>query len=773
MPRSGGSFGKASYLAGEGGLLDTCRAGSQRRGGHFLRCSRAWAPRRLASLLQLSVAALILSTCVFDRVPVVAVGGKAATRVSVHTAAAHPTESPDKEFEREFNGLISSDQHPDRRQPHKAEFKRGKGVSVERAEQLCAKAPDAAACIAQQTKEPVLPTTTRRRAALIGVLAQGPVLPFVKGTYRHLLRDEELLPEDGGPSYVSASYVKFIGASGSKAVPVPAFASDAEYRELFEALDGLILPGGEAAINEPSAAYYRAARLFLDWAKEANDSGRYFPVFGICLGFEAMLIWGSGGRFDYFTTDDYRNLDRSRRLTLLPGALEARFFGGRGFSSSEAGDFDSSSDGRLSGDRDARPSPPGASAALPHARSAEEDVSPGLLGDIEAPAAAGNDLGELDDTPGRGSAQEALEVQEPAPGRRLLLLQRGASLGVPPGTRSGGDGGTGMASARVTLVQPLLDGRKRSVAAVSFSAAVSPSAAPVPRRARTSQEGGKPRRSPAEDLRDSGASPESQTARTHRHETEDANSTGSPFFVLSREREADVKEVDDLQIDDLDGAGAAGSADDDLHLVTEEPTGVSPSLEGAEDLFEGGGDALQNVTRAEAIAALLQEQPSSYFHHHRRMTRVEFESDPHLTKNFQLVATARVGDGSNPDGSDEIVAIVEAKGYPFYGFQHHPEKPLFEHCPVAQIPHDMVSRMISLYTAAFVGSEANKSPRAAERFDKEWTRLFERRTPFSTSSPDKPYVFEQVYFFSGSEAALRSGERKEETRGNRLQRLTS
>lgn len=51
------------------------------------------------------------------------------------------------------------------------------------------------------------------------VLAQGPVLPFVVGPDASDLTRAwvaEGLPEDGGSSYVAASYVKFIQASGDK-----------------------------------------------------------------------------------------------------------------------------------------------------------------------------------------------------------------------------------------------------------------------------------------------------------------------------------------------------------------------------------------------------------------------------------------------------------------------------------------------------------------------------------------------------------------------------
>lgn len=37
------------------------------------------------------------------------------------------------------------------------------------------------------------------------------------------------------------------------------------------------------------------ARRVLDFALSENDAGRYFPVMGICLGFETLMILTAGG----------------------------------------------------------------------------------------------------------------------------------------------------------------------------------------------------------------------------------------------------------------------------------------------------------------------------------------------------------------------------------------------------------------------------------------------------------------------------------------------
>ncbi|KFH14192.1 gamma-glutamyl hydrolase [Toxoplasma gondii MAS] len=627
----------------------------------------------------------------------------------------------------EFDSVLSGDQ------TSRAERNlniRAAGLSEEDAKRVCARAEDLPACVRQQIAEPVLGQIHRQRSAVIGVLAQGPVLPFVTGPREPFPHDAGRLPEDGGPSYIAASYAKFIEASGSKAVPVPAFASEEEYREVFDSLDGLILPGGEAAIDKASAAYYRATRLFLQWAKEANDAGRYFPVFGICLGFEAMMIWGSEGRFDYFSVDDYRNLDRARPLKLLPGALQSRLFGGPGFpSEKEAHPPAMASKSKYSrGDKD---------------NSSLQDEGPAII---------------VDRTPRLDAAASEGKMERPtgntqAPTRRLLFLQRGRNerefLGARRGTFEGGrnlnsvSGGT----FRVKL------GGKSSIPS-SFSSRESAKGADTT--------GKEPTRPTVEGLQ-----------RGERREAFVQNLVGQQAWATSRSAG---------RFSPLFGqeSGTSGNVDfstprsgNSIIPVLPPDAAKSPREMYSSDVPLSAGerttrdgidddDTLEEVTKPKSVAMLLQSQPASYFHHHRRMTRVEFERDPHLSRTFQLVATALVGDGTNRDESDEIVAIVEAKEYPFYGFQSHPEKPLFEHCPFAQVPHDMVSRLTSLYIAAFLGSEANKSNRPVERYEKEWRHLFERYPVYSTSSPDRAYLFEQVYIFPGTQAGLRDSEEKQE-----------
>ncbi|PHJ24093.1 gamma-glutamyl hydrolase [Cystoisospora suis] len=593
-------------------------------------------------------------------------------------------------------------------------------ISASRARELCAAAADREKCTIQQLNEPLAPDAkARSRAAVIGVLAQGPVLPFVTGPDSPELRawvEEEggMLPEEGGPSYIAASYVKFIQASGSKAMPVPAYASEQEYRGIFDSIDALILPGGEAAIDTADAAFSRATRLFFEWAVEANDSGRYFPIMAICLGFESMLTWASG-RFDYFSVDDYRNLDRTRRLSLQENAYSSRLFGNPGFPSRDPFLIFNSSVLRTGAASDAN------------------------TGEKPQPAATSLSNKSSPTTQSHGSERKTGMSAEPLATQVQQTSQR--DLRIVRGSGRVGEDGSGEERLPLPSVEEASgnQGLPRRLLHLKSAKLLSRDE-PMSR----------------EELA-GGASRESGLYR-------------SPFFLpdgswrrdaMTRDR-LTLKEGVQIKIPDvqehqeaIQGGPVTETRFIDRMIGQGNSRKVAmPREDGTERALAPAGcpfmeddtQALNEAVRPGAVIDFLMNRDASYFHHHKRMTRAEFEADKRLSQAFKLLATSFVGQEDSAD-REEIVAIVEARRYPFYGFQFHPEKPLFEHNPFSQIPHNMYARIVSMYFSAFLGNEAAKSSRAPSDPAAEWPRLFGRFTPYSTSSPTKSYVFEEVYLF--------------------------
>ena len=96
-----------------------------------------------------------------------------------------------------------------------------------------------------------------------------------------------LPPEIRGRSYIAASYVKYIESAGARAVPVTTTMTREEIEEIFNSVNGVLYPGGNAELF--NSQYYTNAEHFYDLALDANRQGDFFPIWGTCLGFEALV----------------------------------------------------------------------------------------------------------------------------------------------------------------------------------------------------------------------------------------------------------------------------------------------------------------------------------------------------------------------------------------------------------------------------------------------------------------------------------------------------
>jgi len=93
-------------------------------------------------------------------------------------------------------------------------------------------------------------------------------------------------------SYLAASYVQWVMAGGARVVPVIIGQDQQYYQQLFNSLNGLLLPGGSAPLTG-SGGYAEVGGLFYEMAKTANDGGEVFPVWGTCNGFELLTVLSS------------------------------------------------------------------------------------------------------------------------------------------------------------------------------------------------------------------------------------------------------------------------------------------------------------------------------------------------------------------------------------------------------------------------------------------------------------------------------------------------
>ncbi|KAG1714969.1 Gamma-glutamyl hydrolase [Nymphon striatum] len=140
---------------------------------------------------------------------------------------------------------------------------------------------------------------------IIGILAQE-----TEGNFKEL-----------GESFIYSTYVKFAESSGAQVVPIKICQTEEYYKEIFHRINGLIMPGGVVSIQ--NSKYTEAAKILINLAIQANDKNDYFPIFGICLGFQVLL--------QYFSSDNIMdrcsNSNVKSGLRLEQGYEESKLFG--------------------------------------------------------------------------------------------------------------------------------------------------------------------------------------------------------------------------------------------------------------------------------------------------------------------------------------------------------------------------------------------------------------------------------------------------------------
>jgi len=130
-----------------------------------------------------------------------------------------------------------------------------------------------------------------------------------------------------GGEYIAASYLKFVESAGARAVPVRFKADEAELRRTFNAINGLLLPGGAADL-EPGHKYFDASEKLFGWALEANKKNTVFPIWGTCLGFEQLNVLAAGSNYTVLkASGDYDAEDFPAPVHFTDKAASSEMFG--------------------------------------------------------------------------------------------------------------------------------------------------------------------------------------------------------------------------------------------------------------------------------------------------------------------------------------------------------------------------------------------------------------------------------------------------------------
>jgi gamma-glutamyl hydrolase len=121
-------------------------------------------------------------------------------------------------------------------------------------------------------------------------------------------------------TYIAASYVKYLEATGVQVVPIRMYQSIDYYLHLFNSLNGVLFPGGDF-----SDEYLYVAKLFYIWSlKEFDEMQRSFPLWGTCLGFEVLFMLT---RSSTDVLEQCQGYDFATELTFMPDAANSRLLG--------------------------------------------------------------------------------------------------------------------------------------------------------------------------------------------------------------------------------------------------------------------------------------------------------------------------------------------------------------------------------------------------------------------------------------------------------------
>eukprot|EP00357_Protocruzia_adherens_P033262 CAMPEP_0115010298 /NCGR_PEP_ID=MMETSP0216-20121206/23222_1 /TAXON_ID=223996 /ORGANISM="Protocruzia adherens, Strain Boccale" /LENGTH=336 /DNA_ID=CAMNT_0002378465 /DNA_START=15 /DNA_END=1025 /DNA_ORIENTATION=+ len=142
----------------------------------------------------------------------------------------------------------------------------------------------------------------------------------------------------------------------------------------------------------------------------------------------------------------------------------------------------------------------------------------------------------------------------------------------------------------------------------------------------------------------------------------------------------------------------------------------------------------------ESLVESIETKKITYENHIGCVTTGHYSQDPKLSAFFVPTATAVDHKGM------EYINSIEARDYPFYGFQFHTEKNPFEWTTQTAIPHSMEAIKYTQYLADLFGTEVRKNNQHFTNQQEEDGALIYNYQPFFRNT-----YFEQTYCFEKSQ----------------------
>jgi len=179
-------------------------------------------------------------------------------------------------------------------------------------------------------------------------------------------------------------------------------------------------------------------------------------------------------------------------------------------------------------------------------------------------------------------------------------------------------------------------------------------------------------------------------------------------------------------------------------IVTD--TSVSNDKALALDFLEGARKSRLLKGAPDDLFKIISKEKVTWNHHSQGIRRQRYEHNKKLSNFFNILSVNIDEDGK------EFISTVEAKKYPFYGVQWHPEKNNFEHRTIyKEFPNSANGVRTSQYMANFFVNEARKNQHRFPTQQMEDKYLIYNYTPvkYDDYSIGTLSHFEQVYVFEG------------------------
>jgi len=92
-------------------------------------------------------------------------------------------------------------------------------------------------------------------------------------------------------SYLAQSYVKWIESTGARVIPIQFDLPLPIIVSLLHQVNGLLLPGGGIGGDKKRKLFYMSRLQFIiNFITRQNLIGNYFPIYGICLGYQLLMM---------------------------------------------------------------------------------------------------------------------------------------------------------------------------------------------------------------------------------------------------------------------------------------------------------------------------------------------------------------------------------------------------------------------------------------------------------------------------------------------------